>query len=73
MNTLEKVIAVVGRETGADIEASTRLDSLNIDSLEFVCLMQTIQGEVADVPDSEWAAIETVNDIAEACDRSTIQ
>ena len=71
MSALEKVIAVISAETGAgQVSASTRLDSLGLDSLEFVCLMQAIQNTVADVPDGEWASMETVGDIAEACDKA---
>lgn len=72
MTILDKVISVVSRETGVRaLDASTPLDSLGLDSLEFVCLMQAIQGEVADIPDSDWAAINTVGEIAAACERVT--
>jgi acyl carrier protein len=71
MTTLEKVIAVIFSETGTDgITRDTRLDSLGLDSLEFVCLMKEIQETVADVPDAEWARMETVGEIAEACDKT---
>lgn len=46
VNILEKVIEIVSRETGGDVNADTRLDSLGLDSLEFVCLIQAIQSEV---------------------------
>jgi acyl carrier protein len=71
MTTLEKVIKVVAQETGRDpasLSESTFLDSLGLDSLEFVCLMQAIQNEIANVPDEQWANLNTVGGIARACE-----
>jgi acyl carrier protein len=69
LKTLQKVIEIVGRETGApNILVSTRLDALGLDSLEFVALMVALQ-DIATIPDEEWVALNTVKDIAEACER----
>jgi len=68
LSTLEKVISVVSRETGKEVHENTFLDALGLDSLEFVCLMQAIQKEVADVPDAEFVKINTVGGIARACE-----
>lgn len=68
MSILEKVIEIVSRETGGDVNADTRLDSLGLDSLEFVCLIQAIQSEVVDVPEEEFVNIETVDGIAKVCE-----
>lgn len=54
---------------GGDVNADTRLDSLGLDSLEFVCLIQAIQAEVVDVPEEEFVNINTVEDIAKVCER----
>lgn len=63
------MIEIVSRETGGDVNADTRLDSLGLDSLEFVCLIQAIQSEVVDVPEEEFVNINTVEDIAKVCER----
>lgn len=68
-NILEKVIEIVSRETGGEVNADTRLDSLGLDSLEFVCLIQAIQSEVVDVPEEEFVNIETVDGIAKVCEK----
>lgn len=68
MSTLEKVIAIVSRETGEDVNADTRLDSLGLDSLEFVCLIQAIQSEVVDVPEEEFVNINTPEEIVKVCE-----
>ena len=65
---LEKVIAVVSRESGQEVNENTFLDSLGLDSLEFVCLMQAIANEVCEIPDTAWVNINTVGGIAKACE-----
>lgn len=64
---LEKLRSLIEEQTGkADIGASTRLDSLGIDSLEFLSLMLEIQREFDRIiPDSEWPNLHTVGDILE--------
>lgn len=70
MTTLEKVIAVVSRETGAEnLQESTFLDSLGLDSLEFLSLMQAIEKDIAPIPDVEWIGLNTVHSIVQACER----
>lgn len=72
---IERIIAIVAKETDkqmSGISAETRLDSLGIDSLEFVCLMQVIQREIGDIPEAEWAGLETVGDVAAACERIAV-
>lgn len=68
-NILEKVIEIVSRETGGNVNADTRLDSLGLDSLEFVCLIQAIQSEVVDVPEEEFVNIETVDGVVKVCEK----
>lgn len=61
-------MVIVARETGADINENSRLDNLGLDSLEFVSLMVALQ-DIATIPDQEWVSLNTVRDIAEACER----
>lgn len=71
MSTLEKVIKVVAQETGREessLNAATFLDSLGLDSLEFVNLMLAIQNSVSNVPDEKWATLNTIGGIAQACE-----
>jgi acyl carrier protein len=66
---IEKVIEVVAAEVGRDpseLSAETRLDSLGMDSLEFVALMLSVAEEIAPIPDEKWVRIETIGDIAQA-------
>lgn len=62
MNILE----VIKQETGKSVDIDDDIDSLGIDSLEFVALIQTIEKEYdCSIPDSEFARINTVRDIVE--------
>jgi acyl carrier protein len=55
------VCRVVEDETGQSVEWDTRIDSLGLDSLDFLNLMV-----VCGVPDDKVAGLETVGDIADA-------
>lgn len=68
MNTLKKVIEIVKQETGAEVNADTALESLGLDSLEFVELMLAIAKDCADIPDAHWGELNTVGDMAQACE-----
>ncbi len=62
---IEKVIAVVQRETGREeIDARTRLDSLGMDSLEFMSLIICLRAEIGDIPDEAISYMETIDDVA---------
>jgi acyl carrier protein len=65
----DKVLAIVAQETGADPETlqdGTEIDSLGMDSLEFIHLMLEIRDQLADIPDSALPAIVTVGDLVRA-------
>ena len=62
---IEKVIDAVRRNTGREgLTAEANIDSLDIDSLEFVVLMQEIESEFWEIPQERWSEISTVGDIA---------
>ena len=56
--TIEEVIAGVEDETGQKVTAKTMLDSLGMDSLDFLSLMVRFG-----ISDNKVAGINTVNDI----------
>ena len=57
---------LIFRETSKAVTLDDDLDSLGLDSLEFVSLIQAIEKEFScDIPDSEFARINTVRDILE--------
>jgi len=68
MTTLEKVLSIVSRETGAGkLTAETSIDSLGLDSLEFVSLLQEIEKELGKNPDDEKVlGVETIGDLIKA-------
>jgi acyl carrier protein len=68
MSLFEQVRKIIAEETGSNeswITESTTLDSLGVDSLEFVSLMQAI-GAIKSIPESRYYALNTVGDILEA-------
>lgn len=63
---LAHLTAIIARElekSADSISASTTLEDLGIDSLEFIELLQAIEDEMGRVPDHAIAHIETVGDI----------
>jgi acyl carrier protein len=68
MTTLEKVLFVVSRETGAgELTAETPIDSLGLDSLEFVSLLLEIEKELGKNPDDDKVpGVETLGDLIKA-------
>lgn len=64
MRTKDSVIAVIERETGRSVDASTKIDELGVDSLEFLNMLQEIENESGvRVNDSEIPANGKVGDI----------
>lgn len=64
MNIHETVCAVIERETGEKVDSNTSLDSLPVDSLEFMELLITIGNEIGkEVPDGKIGQMQTVGDI----------
>ena len=57
--TIENVIAVVDDETGKKVSADTELDTLGLDSLDFLALLI----RVGSIPDNVVPRINTVNDL----------
>lgn len=63
----ERILEICKRESGVSgLSESSRLDDMNLDSLEFVQLMVCINSEVKDIPDAEWARMNTIGDIVRA-------
>ena len=64
---LETIIVLVEEETGKEVTADTLLDSLDIESLDFLDLLLTIQEKFGVIiPDSAVAKINKVGDLAKA-------
>lgn len=64
---LEEIIALVEEETGKEVTADTLLDSLDIESLDFLDLLLTIQEKFGVIiPDSVVAKINNVGDMVKA-------
>jgi acyl carrier protein len=59
--TKEEIIAAVEEQAGVPVTLDTKLDTLKIDSLEFVELMA-----LCGVPQEKEVGIETVGDIVKA-------
>lgn len=60
----EKVLATIERETGQTVTAETPIDELQVDSLEYLELLLTIQEETGmTLPGERMDALETVGDI----------
>lgn len=62
----EKLLDIISRETGYRREIlsmDTPIDSLGIDSLEFVELMLAISNEIGEVPRESYPSLQTVRDI----------
>lgn len=72
MSISAKVIRIVSTESDIpvnEISEFTKIESLGLDSLEFVGLMLAIRSELVDIPEDKWVNLETVGDIARACER----
>lgn len=71
MTTLEKLQHIIQRDFDvSDVSLETPLTTIGMDSLEFVALMQAVENETGRaIPESSWAAINTVGDIAAAMDK----
>lgn len=66
---IDKVIALVERETSEAVTAETRFDSLNIDSLDFLELILQAQNEFnITIPDATVAELNTIADLAKVID-----
>jgi acyl carrier protein len=62
--TIEDVIAAVQEETGRDITPETKLDSLGLDSLDFLQLIITVSNRCgSEIHDFVVPRINTVNDL----------
>lgn len=63
----QRVIDVVEGETGrTDITVETRIDSLGMDSLDFLEFIQCIREEIGPVTTNQMVNAETVGDIIRA-------
>ena len=63
--TIEGICATIKRETGQTVTGATLIDSLEVDSLEFLNLLLVVSGEAGkDIPDNRIPALRTVADIA---------
>lgn len=64
------VLEFVQHAQQSDIKPTDRLDSLGLDSLEFVELLQLIEGEFSVlIPDVEISRLRTVEDLINLVDR----
>ena len=67
MSNLEKVISIIARETSRNpfnLGTDTRLDSLGIDSLDFLELIRMIEGEFnCTIADEQYAQLHTIGDL----------
>ena len=59
--TLEEVMDIVEDETDQAVTPETRLDSLGMDSLDFLALLTRLN-----IPDAAVASLETVQDLHSA-------
>lgn len=60
---------LIAEETGvpvADITLETKLEDLGVDSLDFLDLMQVIGEKFKPIPETQFAELSTVGDIAKA-------
>jgi acyl carrier protein len=63
----DQVFAIIERETGQKVDDSTLLESLEVDSLEFLDLVLVISAEVGkEIPDEQLSQLKTVGDIVQA-------
>ena len=64
LSTFDRVREVVERETGqSPIERTTRLDSLGMDSLDFMSLLAALK-EIDNIPQERYMDVETVGELA---------
>lgn len=69
MTKQEQVIAIVARECGKmpeEVTPETDIESLGMDSLEFLSLLICVRDEVGEVTDDVAAKLQTVGDLAAA-------
>jgi len=60
---LDKLIELIKEETGCVVDPSTQIDSLGIDSLDFIALVQAIRSEIGPLDLNKAAAAMTVGDL----------
>lgn len=66
-SSTEQLLILVEEETGREgVTLSTELDSLDMDSLDFLCLMRAVCDRIGNIPEVDWVKFETVGDIAKA-------
>jgi acyl carrier protein len=59
------IYQIIQRETGQSVFGETPLSDLNVDSLEFLQLLLTLQEETGKtIPDDRVASLKTVGDLA---------
>lgn len=64
MTISSQICAVIERETGQAVTPATPIESLGVDSLEFVNLLLELSNEIGgEIPDSRIPHIKTVGDI----------
>jgi acyl carrier protein len=71
MTTLQRVIKILAEQAGAsenDFSASTRLEDVGIDSLEYVDFIGTLRHEIKDVRGEVLMSAQTLGDLALALD-----
>lgn len=60
----EDLLALVKEETGKEAELDSSIESLGVDSLEFISLMQAVELKFGvKIPDQEFANLNTLRDI----------
>lgn len=69
MTKIDRLIKAVSDETGAqNVTAETRFDSLGIDSLDFIALIQTVEGLFnCRIADEDYVNLQTIGDLAARC------
>lgn len=65
-NRTNRVLALIERDTELKVTPDTLLETLSIDSLEFVCLIQSIRHEIGSLPTVAVQHARTVGDLIAA-------
>lgn len=64
MTIPERLLSLIDRETGKTATLESTFEALNVDSLEFVSLMQAIEEEFGvTIPDGEYVSLNKVGDL----------
>ena len=64
---MQDILSVIEQQTGHKVDSDTPIDSLGLDSLDFIDLLLAIERETGVVvPDSKVADIHTIADILKA-------